>query len=208
MRCPRKTGWIFLKELREQKSDIAFILFTGKGREDVAVKALNLGADSYINKNGSPETVYCELADAINKTVERKKSRELLSKSESKYHALVENSLQGISILITDPLRIVFANRAFGKITGYSTEELTSLSPEEIMSLIHHEERAIFFKRMENRLRGEPPGACFEFRAVRKDGTLIWLSSLANRVDYNGQPAIQGMFLDVNESKKAAEISS
>ncbi len=203
---PQKNGLDFLKELREQKRDIAFILFTGKGRENVAVKALNLGADSYINKNGSPETVYCELADAINKTVERKKSRELLSKSESKYHALFENSLQGISILITDPLRIVFANRAFGKITGYSPEELTSLSPKEIMSLIHHEERAFFFKRMENRLRGEPPGACFEFRAVRKDGTLIWLNSLANRVDYNGQPAIQGMFLDINESKKAAEI--
>ena len=95
---PLKNGLEFLKELREQKNDIPFILFTGKGREDVAVKALNLGADSYINKNGSPETVYCELADAINKTVERKKSRKLLAKSESKYRTLVENSLQGISI--------------------------------------------------------------------------------------------------------------
>ncbi len=118
---PQKNGLDFLKELREQKNEIPFILFTGKGREDVAVKALNLGADSYINKNGSPETVYCELADAINKTVERKKSRELLAKSESKYHALVENSLQGISILQAAPLRLVFANEAMGKILGYSS---------------------------------------------------------------------------------------
>ncbi len=55
-------------------------------------------------------------------------------------------------------------------------------------------------------MRGEPAEACFEFRALRKDGSIIWLSSLANRVDYDGQPAVQGMFLDVNESKKAAEI--
>ena len=167
---------------------------------------MNLGADSYINKNGSPETVYCELADAINKTVERKKSRELLAKSESKYHALVENSLQGISILLAAPLRIVFANGAFGKILGYSSQELMLLSPEEIMSLVYQEDRAVFFNRMENRLQGEPARACFEFRAVRKDGSIIWLSSLANRVDYDGQPAVQGMFLDVNESKKAAEV--
>ena len=81
---PLKNGLEFLKELRDQKNQIPFILFTGKGREDVAVKALNLGADSYINKNGSPETVYCELADAINKTVERKKSKQLLaSQSQS-----------------------------------------------------------------------------------------------------------------------------
>ena len=175
---PQKNGLDFLKELRDKNNQIPFILFTGKGREDVAVKALNLGADSYINKNGSPETVYCELADAINKTVERKKSRELLAKSESKYHALVENSLQGISILLAAPIRIVFANGAFGKILGYSSEELMSLSPEEIMSLVYQEDRAVFFKRMENRLRGEPAGACFEFRAVRKDGSIIWLSSL------------------------------
>ena len=117
---------------------------------------MNLGADSYLNKNGSPETVYCELADAINKTVERKKSRKLLAKSEAKYRALVENSLQGISILQASPLRIVFANEAMGKILGYSSQELMSLSPEGIMGLVHHEDRAVFFKRMENRLRGEP----------------------------------------------------
>jgi len=129
---PRKNGLEFLRELREQHRETPFILFTGKGREDVAVKALNLGADSYINKAGSPETVYCELADAINKTVERKKSRELLAKSELKYHALVENSLQGISILKAAPLRIFFANGAFGKILGYSSEELTSFSPKRL----------------------------------------------------------------------------
>jgi PAS domain S-box-containing protein len=203
---PQKNGLDFLKELREKNNQIPFILFTGKGREDVAVKALNLGVDNYINKNGSPETVYCELADAINKTVERKKSRELLAKSESKYHALVENSLQGISILQVAPIRIVFANGALGKILGYSPKELMSLSPEGIMSLVYYEDRAVFFKRLENRLRGEPADACFEFRAVQKDGSIIWLSSLANRVDYDGQPAVQGMFLDINESKKATEI--
>ena len=203
---PQKNGLEFLKELRDQNNQIPFILFTGRGREDVAVKALNLGADSYINKNGSPETVYCELADAINKTVERKKSRELLAKSESKYHALVENSLQGISILLASPLRIIFSNSAFGKILGYSSLELMSLSPEGITGLVYHEDRAVFFKRMEDRLRGEAAKSCFEFRAVRKDGSIIWMSSFANRVDYDGQPAVQGMFLDINESKKAAEI--
>jgi DNA-binding NtrC family response regulator len=96
---PSKNGLDFLHELREQKNNIAFIIFTGRGREEVAVKALNLGADSYINKNGSPETVYCELADAINKTVERKKSKQLLVESEMKYRTVVEKSLQGILII-------------------------------------------------------------------------------------------------------------
>ena len=133
---PQKNGLDFLKELREKNNKIPFILFIGKGREDIAVKALNLGADSYINKNGSPETVYCELAHAINKTVEQKKSAQLLAASDSKYRLLVEKSLQGIMIAQDAPLRIIFANASMGKMLGYSPEELTSISSSEIGELI------------------------------------------------------------------------
>lgn len=203
---PIKNGLDFLKELRDQQCDIPFILFTGKGREEVVVKGLNFGADSYINKNGSPETVYCELSDAINKTVERKKSRQLLVASELKYRTLVENSLQGILVAQLTPLRLVFANEAVGKLLDYSPQELMSLSPEEIMDLVFHKDRSVFFKRMENRFQGELAKSCFEFRAVRKDGSIIWLSALSNRVEYDGQSAVQGMFLDITESKKTGEI--
>lgn len=68
---PLKNGLEFLKKLREQKNDVAFIVFTGSGRE-VADKALSLGADHYVDKNCSPEVVYCELANAIRKIVESK----------------------------------------------------------------------------------------------------------------------------------------
>ncbi|MGO8807713.1 MAG: PAS domain S-box protein [Candidatus Bathyarchaeia archaeon] len=203
---PNKNGLDFLKELREQNNQIPFILFTGKGREDVAAKALNLGADCYVNKNGSVETVYCELADAINKTVERKKSIKLLAASESKYRTLVENSLQGLLILQASPLKIVFGNAAIENIMGYSIAELMSLSPREITELVYHEDRITYFGRLEGRLRGEQPKSCFEFRAVRKDGSIIWLEALSNRIEYDGQLAIQGMFLDITESKKEREI--
>ena len=69
---PQKDGLQFLKELKEQKNETPFILFTGKGREEIAIKALNLGADAYINKQGNPETVYGELTHAIKLAIERK----------------------------------------------------------------------------------------------------------------------------------------
>jgi PAS domain S-box-containing protein len=199
---PLKNGLEFLRELREQHIEIPFILFTGRSREEVAVKALNLGADSYISKIGSPKTVFCELADSINKTVQHKKSRELLAGSESKYRTLVEKSLQGILVTKVAPLRLVFANDAMGKILGYSLHELMSLSPQGIMGLVHHEDRAVFFKRMESRLQGEQPESFLEFRAVRKDGSVIWMNALANRIEFEGQPAVQGVFLDIDERKK------
>ena len=89
---PGKDGLEFLKELRDNGNNIPFIMFTGKGREEVAIKALNLGADQYFNKIGSPETVYGELAHGVRQVVESKRAEEALSNSEEKYRSLFENA--------------------------------------------------------------------------------------------------------------------
>jgi PAS domain S-box-containing protein len=203
---PLKTGLDFLRELREQKNNIAFIIFTGRSREEVAVKALNLGADQYINKSGSPEAVYCELADAIQKVVERKKAKNLLVESEAKYRMLVEESLQGIMIAQGLPPRIVFANSAMSKMLGYAAEEFNSLSPQEVMALVYSEDREVFFNRFRDRLMGKQRESSFDFRAVRKDGSILWMQASSNRIQFNGQPALQAMFLDIDERKKADEV--
>jgi PAS domain S-box-containing protein len=203
---PEITGLDFLKTLREQKTEIPFILFTGRGREDAAVTALNLGADRYVNKGGTPRTVYCELADAIKKTVERKKSKQLLIQSERNYRMLVESSLQGILVTRSDPLQLVFANQAMASILGYSIEELLSLSPQGVAGLIHADDRTVFFKRLQSRFEGEKAQSSLEFRAVRKDDSVVWLEAFSNRIEYKGQPAVQGFFLDIDERKKAHDI--
>ncbi len=48
---PGKDGLEFLKELRENGNTVPFIVFTGKGREEIAVKALNLGASTDTSTN-------------------------------------------------------------------------------------------------------------------------------------------------------------
>ena len=203
---PSKNGLEFLKEMREQGNEIPFILFTGKGREDVAIAALNLGSDAYVNKQGAPETVYGELYDAIIKTLERKTTKKLLTQSEAKYRKLVEKSFQGILIAKVNPLSIVFANEAMGKILKYTPQELTALSPEQIMNLVYPDDKHSFVKRLEKWLRGEPTVSCYEFRAIRKDGTIIWLNEFANQIDYEGQPAIECMFLDITKHIKLEKL--
>ncbi|MFW6196759.1 MAG: PAS domain S-box protein, partial [Thermoplasmatota archaeon] len=72
---PSMDGLEFLKEIREEReSDIPFIIFTGKGREEVAMKSLNLGADRYLQKGGDPKAQFGVLADAIMQEVSHYKS--------------------------------------------------------------------------------------------------------------------------------------
>ncbi|OLS26086.1 MAG: Response regulator SaeR [Candidatus Heimdallarchaeota archaeon LC_3] len=47
---PHLNGLEVLAEIRDQGCNIPFIMLTGRGREEIAIKALNLGANYYIKK--------------------------------------------------------------------------------------------------------------------------------------------------------------
>jgi PAS domain S-box-containing protein len=95
---PQKNGLQFLKELREQKNEIPFILFTGKGREEVAIQALNLGADRYFTKQGNPETVYGELKHGIIQVANQNKLGRKLCAEMDRFKQLFTNTPMAIAI--------------------------------------------------------------------------------------------------------------
>lgn len=116
---PQKDGLQFLKELREGKNDIPFILFTGKGREEVVIKALNLGADHYVNKQGSPETVYSELEHLVSSAVEKSRSK-LRNKNDSFALYNVHDA-----IVSSDANFVVTAwNKAAEELFGFDSKEV------------------------------------------------------------------------------------
>jgi PAS domain S-box-containing protein len=67
---PDMDGIAFLKQIRSFPENIAFILFTGKGREEVVIEALNNGADFYLQKGGDPRPQFMELQHKIRLAVQ------------------------------------------------------------------------------------------------------------------------------------------
>ena len=124
---PQKNGLDFLNELKEKKLKTPFVLFTGKGREEVAIKALNLGADGYYNKQGDPETVYGELSHGLTMIVKRRRAELQLIESEKKENAILSNALMGIATSDSGKYFLT-ANKVFCSILGYSEEELHKLT--------------------------------------------------------------------------------
>jgi PAS domain S-box-containing protein len=97
---PVKSGLDFLKELRENDNEVPFILFTGQGREEVAIKALNLGADRYFNKFGHPETVYGELTYGIRQCAAQRKAEKQIWDREERLRAIIASSPD--AMIVTD----------------------------------------------------------------------------------------------------------
>ena len=79
---PEMDGITFLKQIRTSGNATPFIVFTGRGREDVVIEALNNGADFYIQKGGEPKSQFAELSNKIRYAVSRKHSEEALGESE------------------------------------------------------------------------------------------------------------------------------
>lgn len=136
---PYKDGLTFLKKLRENGENTPFIIFTGKGREEVVKEALNLGAYQYLSKTGDPEIVYCELAHSITKAAKIREAEEALRDSEEKFRAISE-SAGDATISIDTQGKIVFWNRVAETIFGYSANEMignpvTLIMPERFREI-------------------------------------------------------------------------
>lgn len=99
---PDMDGIEFLKIMRAQGRDIVFILLTGRGREDVAIQALNNGADFYLQKGGDAKVQFAELANMLEIGVGRR-SAERDVRDRERFLANMFASIQdGISVLSPD----------------------------------------------------------------------------------------------------------
>lgn len=96
---PDIDGLEFLKILRAQGIMIPFIMLTGRGREDVAIHALNGGADFYIAKGGDPKTQYPELSNMLTKSIKQKRSEREVFESERFLSSIFDSIQDGISVL-------------------------------------------------------------------------------------------------------------
>lgn len=96
---PGMDGIELLKIVRAKGLRIPYVLFTGKGKEETAVEALNSGADFYLQKGASPQLQFKELANMLRKSVQVSRS-EAAARQGDRFLSSVFSSIQdGISVL-------------------------------------------------------------------------------------------------------------
>jgi len=102
-------GISFLTEFKKRGLDKPFIIFTGRSREEIVIRALNTGADFYLQKTGEAAIQFAELRNMIQQSVMRKRVEEALIKSEINYRTIVESTDDSI-YMVDKNCRYLFMN--------------------------------------------------------------------------------------------------
>ena len=216
---PDSQGLDTFASLHAVASDIPVVVLTGNRDEAVGSEAVHAGAQDYLVKGQLDAPAFLRSLDyAIERHRVQRELRQLneelevrvesrtreLQESERKYRTLVDQSLQGIVIAQGDEPRLMYANPAMGAILGSTPDELTAPGSPDTMTFVHPEDRAMFLRRYRRRIAGDP-ALHFEFRGLRRDGETRWLAVSAARIEYQGQPAVLGTFVDATERRKAED---
>ncbi|WP_018609686.1 PAS domain-containing sensor histidine kinase [Uliginosibacterium gangwonense] len=118
----------------------------------------------------------------------------------SRYQALVEQSLAGIYIIQDNRLR--YCNPLFARMFGYaSPEDLINTIP--VSSLADPSDRERVAQNIRLRLESGVSELRYTFKGLRKDGSNIEVEVHGHTIDYEGRRAVIGVLIDVTEQKCA-----
>jgi len=127
---PDMDGIEFLKAVRERFGDVPFILFTGRGREDVVIDAINNGADFYLQKGGDIKSQFAELSHKIRQAVARRRAEHSLVESEKRLSDIID-FLPDATFAVNREGVIIAWNRAIEEMTGCSAATMLGKSDHE-----------------------------------------------------------------------------
>ena len=225
---PRMDGYRLCHEIRKHARlhDLPIIIYTSTYTSLGDKKlALDVGADKYLKKPASVETIIAALHEVIAQphahaaprpealqeieglkeysgrlvSALMEKNVKLMA-AEVKFRALVEQSIVGIYIIQDD--RFVYVNPRMAKIFGRPEEEMTSRT---LYDFLVPEDHALARENIRKRISGEVPSIHYHLRMLHQSGAVLQVEVHSSRTDYEGRPAVMGTLLDITERKRANE---
>jgi PAS domain S-box-containing protein len=195
---PRTDGLEFLEAVRKEYPDLPFILFTGKGGEEIASKAISAGVTDYLQKEPD-EGQYTVLANRIVNLVDQYRAKQAVEQTQKRFSKLIEHSTDVISIISPDA-RFEYLSPSAEHILGYEPAEMVG---EYIFDYAHPEDRDEAMEKFFETVKDPDKQPTVEFRFKHPDGSWPVLESRGrNLLD---DPDVQGFVVNSREITELRE---
>ena len=197
---PGMDGLAFLKQVRELHNDLPFILFTGKGREEVVIEAINNGADFYIQKGGEPRAQFTELIHKIRQAVRRKNAEDDLRRAYEKNKGLMDHANDAIFIADIGTGMLIDANRKALELVGKELAEIRTMRQDDL-----HPASAAGGEAgtMGNHARDRK--GIWEELVIDGSGRPVPVMVSATSIDVGGRRCLMSIYHDISEIKKTQD---
>lgn len=163
---PEMDGIALLKRVREAGSRVPFIIFTGRGREEVAIEALNNGADFYLQKGGDPKAQFAELANAVRQLAGRQRAEAAVHKTEEMLHKAQSLAHLGSWEFDHGTGRLIWSDETY-RIFGLDAGEPPTY--EGFLAAVHPDDRALVDTAYRSSIADGKDGYEIEHRLLRSD---------------------------------------
>ncbi|PKL68036.1 MAG: hypothetical protein CVV30_11880 [Methanomicrobiales archaeon HGW-Methanomicrobiales-1] len=163
---PEMDGIALLKKVRSQYPDLPFILFTGKGREEIVIQAFDAGADYYVQKGTDIQSQFRELSHKIIRAVEKRRAERALKVSEERFRNVVEDQTEFICRFRPDGTHN-FVNNAYCRHFGLQVERTIG---HRFIPRIPEDEGGKISSHFASLTR-DSPVATIEHRVILPDGS-------------------------------------
>ncbi len=178
---PGMDGIEFLKKVRISGNTIPFVLFTGRGREEVVIQALNEGADFYLQKGGEPVSQFTELSHKIRQAVQQRKAEASIRDHERRESDIL-NFLPDATFAIDTNGVVIAWNRAMEMMSGVRASEILGKGDYEYALPFYPERRPILIDLVLH----EDPTIETKYPLMRRDGRTL-IAETTSPVLYNGR---------------------
>lgn len=121
-----------------------------------------------------------------------------LVRAETNYQNLVDQSLQGITVI--REFRIVYANQALAELYGIDLDRLVGVHVIEMLDHVHPDDRDRVIAALKVPARADRPP--LEMRIRRSDGALRWIQIRWSDAIYEGLTARQIAYVDITAQKE------
>jgi len=209
---PGMDGIQFLIEVRKKYGSTPFILFTGKGREEVVIKALNEGADFYLQKGGDPSAQFAELINKVGYAVRRRRSETEVNEAGEKYKAFISVSNTGAWEYHADT-GFLWCSPEYLSMLGRNASQFDFSGKANLQEtwtdLLHPEDRERADRHFKEYLLNGSVGMYENhFRMRHSDGHWVWIWSRGSTLRNNKGDLTRktvGTHIDITESRLAEE---
>jgi len=119
---PVMDGISLLKEVRKRHERLPFILFTGRGREEVVIEAINNGADYYLQKGGDPVSQFTDLIHKIRSLYEKNAVENLARENERRFRKTLDR-IHMVAFHLDEDGIVQYCNDYLLSLTGWTRDE-------------------------------------------------------------------------------------